>query len=49
MMNQSLTLFHPFYGLVKPQRPLQMPANIADVEPFLMTALGAARAVLEDV
>lgn len=49
MMNQPLTLFHPFDGLVKPQRPAQIPANIAEVEPFLMAALGAARAVLEDV
>lgn len=49
MMNQSLSLFHPFDGLVKPQRPNQIPQNIAEVEPFLMTALGAAQAVLEDV
>lgn len=49
MMNQPLALFHPFDGLVKPQRPAQVPANIAELEPFLMTALGAARAVLEDV
>ncbi len=49
MMNQPLAVFHPFDGLVKPQRPSQVPANIADVEPYLMTALGAARAVLEDV
>lgn len=49
MMNQPLTLFHPFDGLVKPQKPTQMPANIAEAEPYLMTALGAARAVLEDV
>jgi hypothetical protein len=49
MMNQPLALFHPFDGLVKPQRPGQVPENIAEVEPFLMTAIGAARAVLEDV
>ena len=49
MMNQPLALFHPFDGLVKPQRPNQIPPNIVEVEPFLMTALGAAQAVLEDV
>lgn len=49
MMNQPLAVFHPFDGLIKPQRPSLIPPNIAEVEPFLMTALGAARAVLEDV
>lgn len=49
MMNHTLTLFHPFDGLGRPQRPDQIPANIAEAEPFLMTALGAAQAVLEDV
>lgn len=49
MMKQPLTLFHPFEGLDKPQRPTQMPEDLTAAEPFLMTALGAALAVLEDV
>ncbi len=46
-LNYPLTPFHPFDGLLKAQRPGPLPADIAAAEPFLMTALGAARAVLE--
>lgn len=48
MMNIPLTPFRPFEGLLKPQRPSEMPEDIAAAEPYLMTALGAARAVLEE-
>lgn len=46
MLNLTLKTFHPFEGLDKAVRAsvCDLPAN----EPFLMTALGAARAVLED-
>jgi hypothetical protein len=49
MMKQPLTLFRPFERLEKAQRPLQVPENLTAAEPFLMTALGAALAVVEDV
>jgi hypothetical protein len=48
MMNLPLTHFRPFDGLVKPVRPGQVPEDLAAAEPYLMTALGAALAVLED-
>jgi hypothetical protein len=47
-MSQPLTSFHPFDGLLKPQRALHLPEDIAAVEPYLAVALGAARAALED-
>jgi hypothetical protein len=49
MMKLPLTPFHPFEGFEKPQRQSQIPEDLVAVEPFLMTALGAALAVLEDV
>lgn len=47
-LNRSLMPFHPFDGLRKPQRYAVMVSDIAAAEPDLMTALGAARAVLEE-
>jgi len=46
---QPLKTFHPFDGLLKAPRADPLPADIPAVEPYLMTALGAARAALEDV
>lgn len=48
-MPQPLTTFHPFDGLLKAQRNPHLPEDIATAEPYLTTALGAARAALEDV
>ena len=48
MLNLPLTLFRPFEGLEKPQHAGALPEDMTAAEPFLMTALGAAQAVLED-
>lgn len=49
MMNLPLTLFSPFDGLERMQRATHIPEDLSAAEPYLMTALGAALAVLEDV
>jgi Tfp pilus assembly PilM family ATPase len=49
MLNLTLKPFHPFEGLEKAQRNASVPEDLAAKEPFLMTALGAALAVMEDV
>ena len=46
MMNLPLTAFSPFDGIEKPARTHNGPGAAT---PFLMAAVGAARAVLEDV
>lgn len=48
MLNLTLTPFLPFDGLDKALRTTSFPDNLSAVSPFLMIALGAARAVLED-
>lgn len=49
MMNLPLTLFRPFERFDNVQSSAQIPEDLAAVEPFLMTALGAALAAVEDV
>ena len=50
MLNMPLSVFDPFACLDVPQRATQViPDDLAAAAPFLMTALGAAQAVLEDV
>jgi len=48
MLNLTLTPFQPFEGIEQAPRATNIPENLSAVAPFLMTALGAARAVLED-
>jgi hypothetical protein len=47
-MSQPLAVFHPFDGLTKSPKATRLPEDIAAVEPYLMVALGAAHAALED-
>ena len=49
MLNLTLTLFHPFEHVEKVPNGAKDPQDLPLVAPFLTTALGAARAVLEDV
>jgi len=51
MMNQSLTFCSPLDGIQTVEKPSGLPKekDLAGVAPFLMSAIGAARAVLEDV
>jgi len=49
MLNLPLLVFHPFEDLLeRPARAMSLPKDLGTVAPFLMTALGAAQAVLED-
>ena len=49
MLTLTLVPFQPFEGIELAARKSSLPADFAANTPFLMTALGAARAVLEDV
>ena len=49
LLNLTLISFQPFDGIDKASRAPGVPEDLSAIAPFLMTALGAARAVLEDV
>ena len=49
MLNLTLVPFLPFEGLERAPRATGVPDDLAALAPFLTTALGAARAVLEDL
>ena len=49
MLNLTLVPFLPFEGLERAAPSSCLPENLSAIAPFLTTALGAARAVLEDV
>ena len=49
MLKLTLVPFLPFEGLERASQSSGVPENFSTIAPFLTTALGAARAVLEDV
>jgi Tfp pilus assembly PilM family ATPase len=49
VMNQTMTFCSPFDGIGRTGQATRLPEDVEKRAPLLMTALGAARTVLEDV